>query len=262
MAKTNDAYGWRFPLFLREEGTSTNLLPGEVSGGASRMRAVQVEYERFRSENRNQKWLVLVTGGEERGGGSRSDEAAKQLVIRYGLPQSAIVSIRGHGSTIGNAAAAANYLRLNSSLAQRIRHIEIVTNDYHMLRAWIIFSRDMFLSTVGHQPMVSQTAIVSISNILQSGLPHDDLWIPSQIGRDRQRIIELLRPSFGMSSINVVPLVVEDVLESARCACGAPRRYASRLRESIWVRRTLPSEYKRIVELLGELCAVTKQERS
>jgi len=95
-------------------------LPGEVSGGSSRMRAVQAAFQQSLRLGRDEL-LILVTGGNERDGSSRADEATRQLVSRYGLPANAVISIRGAGSTIGNAAATAEYIRRNPHVAGELR---------------------------------------------------------------------------------------------------------------------------------------------
>jgi len=251
MARTRAPNGWRFPLFIEEGTNSATLLPGEVSGGSSRMRAVQAEYEKIRENGVAQGWLVLVTGGNERDGSSRADEAARQLVSRYGLPGDAVVSIRGAGSTLGNAAATVEYIQSHCHIAGKMRTIAIVTNNYHMLRAWIVFSRDMLVATTGRELAVSASEQECIRRILLAGLPVDPNWSQGRIKKDREHVMKILRPHFFASGIKIVPFVVEEMLERSTRHPDAARRYASLLRNNIWVRKTLRFEYERIMDMLG-----------
>jgi uncharacterized SAM-binding protein YcdF (DUF218 family) len=251
MARTRGPDRWRFPLFLEEPDGSATGLPGEVSGGSSRMRAIQAEYARLRETHGIHKLLVLVTGGEESDGSSRANEATQQLVWRYGLPADAVVSIRGAGSTLGNSAATVEHIRARPHIAGDVSSIAIVTNDYHMLRAWIIFSRDMLLATTGTELVVSIAEQDRIRRILRDGLPADPRWTQGRVKKDRERVMKILRPHFAPSRIEMTPLVVEEVLERSS-GCPAALRYAARLRNSMWAKETLRFEYERVMELLGE----------
>ena len=129
--------GLVFPLTLPEIQRPHESVVGRTSGGFARMRAVQGEYRKLPLKG---EMIVLVTGGQEKGIGSRADEAANALVSRYGLLPETVVSIGGRGSTLGNAAATVEYISLHKDQLGDIDTVEIVTNDYHMLRAWIMFS--------------------------------------------------------------------------------------------------------------------------
>jgi hypothetical protein len=104
MCKTSRST-WAFPLFTPNEAGG-----GEVSGGASRMRAIQAEYRRHCASGHKVGMRVLVTGGLERDGESRADEAARQLVLRYGLPSDVVEALPSSSSTLGNTAATAELL--------------------------------------------------------------------------------------------------------------------------------------------------------
>lgn len=254
MARTAGPDRWRFPLFLEDLTTSILRLPGEVSGGASRMRAVQVAHPRLLARCSRQRLLILVTGGTERDGCSRADEASRQLAVRYNLPKEAITSIRGEGSTLGNSEATVEYLRCHPDIRSQIDTIEIVTNDYHMLRAWLIFSRDMLLLTVGNELLVGQRDAAQIERVLASGLPNRDGWKQTEVKDVRERVMTVLHPYFSHSSIKVSPLVVEEALEQSPFKARAARRYAGCLRENRWARETLHLEYARVMQLLrGEI---------
>jgi hypothetical protein len=247
MRETRAPFGWHFPLFLAEEGHERGGIPGEVSGGGSRMRAIKALYERT-TECIKPQLHILVTGGNERNGDSRADEAARQLVGRYGLPQEAVVSIRGEGSTVGNAAATADYVAGNPNFIWQDATMEIVTNDYHMLRAWIIFSMQMgngkFCLTLSTHDQSC------IEGILLGGLPTNEGWSASRIREDRNAVIAILRPYFH-GKWNIVTRVVEDVLENESHKIRSTRRYAQRLRNNMWVKQTLCLEYERVMHHLG-----------
>jgi hypothetical protein len=247
MARTRGPGRWHFPLFLEGDNAS-GLRAGEVSGGGSRMRAVQTEYVRFRDAGKGASFTVLVTGGRERDGSSRSDEETRQLVERYGLPSQAVVSIRGEGSTLGNAAATVRYM-CSPNAVSRGNTIEVVTNDYHMLRAWIIFSRGMLLATTGARLVVHSDVLECIRHTLTEGLPTNETWSQDRVRTDRESVIALLRPCFSKAKIEVVPLVVEEALERASYKREATQRYASLLRNNRWVKETLRHEYMRVMEL-------------
>jgi hypothetical protein len=249
MVRTRGPDRWRFPLFLEDAIDPVDDLPGEVSGGSSRMRAIQAIYEQSLALE-NYELLVLVTGGTERDGSSRADEAVRQLVSRYGLPGNAVVSIRGAGSTIGNAKATVEYIGHNPHVRGAETPIEIVTNDYHMLRAWIIFSKEIQEGMRRLRLSISPNELKCIRQILINGFPKRGEWFPSRIRKDREQVMSLLRPHFS-GAVNIAPLVVEEILEDRSLCPQSAQRYARRLRNSVWVRRTLHVEYERIMKLLG-----------
>src|SRR5947207_12284627 len=101
MVRSPSSAGWHFPLFTAE---GNGLSPaGAVSGGAARMRAIQVEFRKIHKCEAGGTLIALVTGGREIDGASRAREAARQLVARYGLPAGAVQALESGGSTLGNA---------------------------------------------------------------------------------------------------------------------------------------------------------------
>jgi hypothetical protein len=192
--------------------------------------------------------VVLVTGGREPSGESRADEAASQLVERYGLPASAVVPIGGLGSTLGNAGATAEYIKSHSAAGTAVKNIYVLTNNYHMLRAWVIFSFGMLKALRNQDPCLSATDGARLKRLLRDGLPESRTkWSEREIAATRERVIELLKPYFKPIGIDVDPLVVEEILERNG---AAKRRYASLLRNNKWVLATLEFEYQGIRNLL------------
>lgn len=240
---------WQFPFFVPNQTNVGTSLPGEVSGGFSRMRAIQSEHERTAKGPRSMR--VLVTGGREKSGHSRADEAAKQLISRYGLPETSVVTLRA-GSTMGNADAAVEYIKEHGTELQGITDIEVVTNDYHMLRAWIMFSERLLKLTSNKDLEVSSEDKVKIRSILEEGLPGEqgDDWSAERVKKTRDEVMAILSPYFSESGLRVVPLVVEEVLDTAGETDRARAKYAQLLRNNKWVKETLAFEYKGIKDLL------------
>lgn len=120
-----------------------------------------------------------------------------------------------------------------------------------MLRAWIVFSRDMLIATTGTELAVSAPEQERVRRILLDGLPVDQWWSQGRIKKDRERVMKILRPHFSASGIKITPLVVEETLERSSRNPEVARRYASRLRNSACARKTLHFEYERAMDLLG-----------
>ena len=238
---------WQFPLVSPDQMNSGTSLPGEVSGGWSRMRAIQSEYQKAQREDPASKTFVLVTSGKDSSGVSRSKEAAERLVGNYGLPPDSVASIAGIGTTLDNAAAAGEYLREHRETLGDVRNIDLVTNDYHMLRAWIMFSRGILKSTTDKTLKVSLEDKQKIKILLDEGLPDSDAWSEERITETRKKVMEVLIPYFSDSKIRVDPVIVEETLEHDTFA---KERYAGMLRNNKWVKETIQFEYQGIKDLL------------
>lgn len=254
-----EAPEWKFPLVLPQAGI---IEPDEkrgtrrdISGGWARMRALSQVFEQ---QPKNENVKILVTGGMEEDVNetgaivkrSRADEAARVLVNRYGVPEDGVVSIGGPGSTLGNSAAASDYINRHPELGD-VREVEAVTNDYHMLRTWIMFSAGFLKTTAGKEFDVTEDDKHRIKEILDSasmGLERDD-WKPEKIKETREAVMSILRPYFASSTIQVKPLVAEEVLD---VAAEPEKRYASRLRTHPRVRDMLKREYQGIKDLLDK----------
>lgn len=249
MQNPNGLEGWQFPLFVPNQTSTGTSLPGEVSGGFARMTAVETE---LRNRKDDKKTMVLVTGGKEKTGESRADEAARQLVDRYGLSSDTVASFGGAGSTLGNVGATMEYIQEHAEQLGKVHEIEIVTNDYHMLRAWIIFSSGILKYVSDNDLDVSPEDKAEIERLLDEGMPKDDTWKPENIETTREAVMKILAPYFSDSPISIQPVVVEEVLgSSVGDDAEAKKRYARMLRNNEWVRKTLEFEYKGIKDLLA-----------
>jgi hypothetical protein len=242
MCKTSRSTNWAFPLFTPDEAGG-----GEVSGGASRMRAVQAEYCRHCASHPELSMRVLVTGGVERDGSSRAEEAAHQLVLRYGPPGNVVETLSSGSSTLGNATATAELLLARAEQVEA-RTVELVTNDYHMLRSWLMFSSVMGKSSGLGDLSLSETDLARIEALLCTAASDEHTSTTISPAATRDAVIDQLGPWFAALPIRFEPLVVEDVL--ARCEGAPPRRYAELLRADPRVRARLPHEYRGVMDLL------------
>lgn len=249
MVDPKDSGEWKFPLFVNTQTNVGTSLPGEVSGGWSRMRAVQSEYKKGDEES-NHKTVVLVTGGREPDGSSRSEEAAKELSERYKLPTDSIHSIGGIGATMGNAAAAAEYVHTHAKELGKVEKVDLVTNDYHMLRAWLMFSQGMLKRTANKELEVSEQDKTEVNKILQDASPDKEGWSPEKVRETREKVMKILSPYFTESKIRIEPVVVEEALENSSEGSAGKGRYARMLRNNKWVKETLRFEYKGTIDLL------------
>lgn len=251
MHETNatDADGnkkWAFPLFTQDQANTGTPLPGEVSGGFSRQEAIRkLQHE---AQEAGERMLVLVTGGNERTGVVRDDAAAQRLVSEEGIPVETVVPIDGAGSTRGNALAALRYFEEHPETLKRTSGLEIVTNDFHMLRAWIMFSSVFLEHATGEQLSVSHEDQERIFAILEEGTPKErEPFDPQSVHITRDRVMEILSKYFENSSVRIIPKVAEEVLEDGN---EAEARYARMLKNNEWAIKTLVYEYQGVRQLL------------
>lgn len=231
-----------FPLVAPDVTSTDTTLHVEVSAGAAKMRGVEFVYKTKKASRPNENVVVLTTGGEESSGQSRADEAARQLVSKYGLPRESVVSLRSHGSTLGNAAAVAEYLRTHSDALGHVSEIELVENEYKILRAWLMFSATMFKLATGRDFQAPQEHKERIREILFSGSTAgvDNL----EVHMDKfNHIRTILEPYFRESRIRVDPIVVEEMLEKGAEGLRGTVRY---VREYITRIRSDPSLLARL----------------
>lgn len=233
-----------FPLTLPFEQRPHESVVARTSGGFARMRAVQGEFQKSLTKGH---MITLVTGGQEKGIGSRAEEAARALVERYGLPEEDVISIGGKGSTLGNAAATVDFLRTHAAELGDVTAIEIVTNEYHMLRSWIMFSSGI-LESEGTKLEITPRDLETIRSCLEE---NEHMAEPAMIQETRASVMRILEPYFAGSRIRVVPVVAEEMFALAGSEGDATKeRYAQRLRGSRVLPEVVRSEYKGIIDLL------------
>ncbi|MES2409147.1 MAG: ElyC/SanA/YdcF family protein [Patescibacteria group bacterium] len=238
---------WAFKLFTPNQTNAGTSLPGEVSGGFSRQEAVKIAYED--AKKTGEEIIVLATGGNEKSGDSRADEAAKRLVDTEGIAKEDVVSIGGQGSTLGNAGATLEYIQAHKEDLGDVKKVEIVTNDFHMLRAWVMFSQAMLKLTADKDLEITPEEKEKIYSLLEEGTPKEEgVWDPKKIKETREKVMEILKPKFEASTIAVSPVVAEEVLENTHEESKV--RYAHTIRNNKWVTKTVQFEYKGMRDLL------------
>ena len=248
MIRAGGGDNWHFPLFSPGSVNPQTGIEGEVSGGDSRMRAIESQYDQELAEGKDMK--VFVTGGKETKSGngeSRAEEAAKKLVSKYHLDASAVIALPGQGSTVGNAESIAQYLQAHTEELGNVKDIEIVTNRYHMLRAWFMFSIALRRVTANLDTAISKEDQQEVEGLLDAALS-EETSDPNTIKSTQDEIIGILSKYFSDSAITVTPRVVEDTLRES----DEPGRihYADLLESNENVRLTVKAEYEGIKKLL------------
>ncbi len=238
-----------FPLIHERNLNIGSPLPVAVGGGWGRMRAIEAIYDQFNEENDpERRILVLTTGGKEKNGESRAEAAAKQLTTKYGLSSETVKPIGGGGNTMANAEDTADYILGHRSELGDVDKIELVTEDFQMLRAWLMFSKAIHEKATGQKLDISLEDVNKIKLTLEESLKDAD----SRIGRER--VMALLQPYFADCPVSVTPVLVEDML-IAKAEDGKPifkggEKYAEKIRDNEWVIKTRALENKGVVDLL------------
>lgn len=201
-----------FPLVAPDSTSTDNTLHVEVSAGAAKMRGVQFLFSKLRTAHPSENVLVLTTGGREASGGSRSDEAAKQLRTKYGIPPESVISLGGEGSTLGNAAALTEYLRTHADILGNVSEVGLVENEYKILRAWLMFSAAMFTLTTGRDFKAPEEHKEEIRKILFSGGTAGVDDVETHMNKFTQ-VRGIFEKYFKESKVHINPIVVEEELE-------------------------------------------------
>ena len=240
---------WSFPLTNKPAEEKTNVLTVEVGGGESRMMAIQALYkEHLEKQETNENLLVLTTGGKEKSGDSRAHEAAKKLVEKYKLPKAIVGSIDSSPNTMGNASAFFEFMKENTDRLGKISEIEIVTNDFHALRGWVMFVFQNYKFSTGKNLKIKDGDIEKIRKILDDSLGEPDC------NRARSKVIEIIKPYVKDLKLTIKPVIAEDVILSLDSG-GKPRfkngkAYVERIKKNKWVLKTRELENKGVMDLL------------
>ena len=250
MRQDSDGF-FHFPLISPDNRSSEmGMNPIEVSGGESKIAAVEVD---FAPGTR-----VYVAGGNEVSlGRSRADEMRVELNNKRGIPADSVVSIGKIGRTIGNAIDFVHHMQAHPWEFRGTRQIELMENEYKMLRAWLIFSMTLLKFTTGEDLHISPHHKKSIEDILNKPPDINDPKFYEKVRHDRQRIMRILSGYFdgkpGM--VHVMPRYVEETLHSAGDGLirdEATRRYGAMILANSEVRkRTVGSEYHGLRDLLN-----------
>jgi hypothetical protein len=238
---------WVFPLISDKPEGKFGDLPVEVSGGDSRMRAIQVLYKEQQKKPKENLFL-FITGGKEKSGHSRSGEAKNKLEKKYGVPPDIIKSLGSNTSTLGNAQTLFRHMEQNQQDFRDVKEIEIVTNDYHALRAWIMFSFEAYKFETGNDLTVKDEDIENIKNILEKSLTDPDCK------QAREKVMEILMPYFEGLKFKIKPLIAEEIIDSMDDS-GNPRfkggkRYVEMIKNNHWVNETKRLENNGVIDFL------------
>lgn len=236
-----------FPLLNKADKEGADI---EVSGGDSRMRAIALLYEKFLNgtkSSRTKFFRILTTGGIEKiretNGSifelSRADEAAKKLHWQYGIPEEIIESLPSGGSTIGNAEAVTEWL----SRHEEISEIEIVTNRFHMLRAWLLFTSILYEKQFGKFPEFPEGIIDNIKKTLKETIRDKDHGDAMAL----KAVQSVLAPVFQDMRVTVWPVVVEDIL---LLSTDHDRRYARMIEGNPFMQEARESNRRGILRFL------------
>lgn len=245
MKKTGKS-DWKFPLINKKLGGKPGGLPVEISGGDSRMRAISIIYQDYlKNPKPDKKMLVLVTGGRDELGYSKSSQAKNNLVKKYGLPKDIVKSLGGVGSTLGNARAVFEFIAKNRKSFGQIKKIEIITNDYHIIRAWIMFVFEAFRLNEGNQSTsrrikIPDKTIIKIGKILEASLGE----LTSQPAL--AKIIKIMSP-YLKDAILVKPVIAENIIAGSGFI---GKVYSGSIIRNKWVQATRKLENKGTVSFL------------
>jgi hypothetical protein len=244
-----DRYPPRFPLVNESQKEG---MPKEVAGGDSRMRAIEQVYKEYIEENSDaaENFRVFTTGGIEKvqtDSGtrelSRAEEAEKKLSQKYGLPEDILEALPSGGSTLGNAAALAKWVNQHYESIGDVHDIEIVTNEFHMTRAWIMFTMAFYKNEYGRDLELHPHDVEEVEAILENTLSDEENGDRSAL----EQIQKIYEKYISGLSLRVKPLVVEDVLVRKG---DSGKKYAEMIRNNTFVLATRKNERTGIQDLL------------
>lgn len=239
----------QFPLVLesKKEG-----MPKEVVGGDVRMRAIEQLYKEFTQAGvTGSNFRVFTTGGVESidlpNGEtlklSRAEMAEEKLERKYGLPEDIVETLPSGGSTLGNAAVLVEWVRDHTEEFGDMKEIEIVTNEFHMPRAWLMFSLAVYKNKMGSDLALSAEDMRRIENVADATLgdmEHGD----QEFLKELQNIL-----SQYLTDANFVikPQIAEEVLKR-RGASGV--KYGELIRHNQYLQETRGFERQGVKDLI------------
>ena len=175
---------------------------------------------------------------------SKAVVARKKLSEKYDIPQNILEEpLTSGGSTLGNAVAISEWVQKHQELLGDVNDIEIVTNEFHMARAWIMFSMALYKNEFGKELSISEEDIHTIENILEETIDDCETGDFIELKKIRAVFAEYLKDV----SLQVIPKTVEDIL-ARRDEAG--KRYAEMIRNNESVQRTRVLERNGIRDLI------------
>jgi hypothetical protein len=229
-------------------------MPKEVVGGDVRMRAIEQLYEEFQGskDTKDTRLRIFTTGGTEEidipetGETlkiSRAKQAENKLEVKYGLPADIVETLPSGGSTIGNAKALAEWLENNKEELGQIEEVEIITNEFHISRAWLMFAMALYKNETGRDLILTEDEKEEIHSILEETL------VDVEFGdkRELETIQAILSPYVSNLALRVKPLIAEGIL-ARRGSSGI--KYGELIRHNEYVQETRGFERQGIKDLV------------
>jgi len=251
-----------FPLHLdttkRDMPIGRDGLPKEVVGGDVRLRAIVQYVEQFKNSNQGKNIHIFTTGGPEKGVSddykqtSRALAARGKLINKHDLPEDLVTAIKSSGSTLGNAKALALWAKEHKDVVGKLETIKILTNEFHMTRAWVMFVGAMYseennggdifkIMSTEDKELIKQTLADTLSDITNGD--HQAL----------KKIKQIFAKYLSKASVKVESLVAEDILLSsqekgsqkyAKLVKYDPLVQAARVNERIGIGDLLDGKYQ------------------
>lgn len=243
-----------FPLVATTRTNSDTSIQGEVSGGWVRMTGLRILRQQLLQDIRPSDMLVFVTGGKEPDvERSRAENMSKALVEHYGFNAAQVIPVTGEKATTqGNAESIIRYLSEERFTNSTPLVIHLVTNDYHMLRAWLLFAMAFYKHNHHADFALPSNDIETIRAILTKALdtlaPHT-VCDPDSFREVRDHVLSIVRPHLiGRLPVQLECCVVEDIFQHSHQPLM--QKYSEWLREHPKVLETTRLEYQGILDLL------------
>lgn len=209
------------------------------------MRTLEALYTDFQKEHHDTTGIkFLITGGKEQSGESRAQKAAEVLESKYHIPHDALAVIGAGGNTLGNVTDVLDYISTHKDTLGDVKEIEIVTQDYHCTRAWLMFAVGVYEKSTGKNFSIPESKIQEVKSILDRSLEE------SNSAAARQEIMNIITPYIAESKYTVKPISVEDTLRESHPSPAAPR-YADMIENNRWVGETRKLEAKGVIDFLS-----------
>jgi hypothetical protein len=249
---------WQFPWIVyrprNEQGKTIGAgRPDDLASGFSRLRALEAYYHQHQVSRPDKDFLVLVTGGweydeQKKKTASRAKEAQRLLTRKHGLPEKAVDLAQSESSsTLGNVESVLGYLETHRKRLGDVQELEILTNEWHSLRSWLMFQKGIYEKETGGQLKIKEVDFKKVKEILDQEIATDPEIMRRQIKERHAQVQNLLQPYFDGLKPQLKNVTVEEVLEKED---GARQRYAGMLIKHPLLRERMKLEHQGIIDLL------------
>lgn len=253
LRETPNAQFEHFPLHLdttkKDMPIGRDGKPKEVSGGDSRLRALEEYQEKYPNIH------IFTTGGTEKikkeDGSikeiSRADAAREKLLKKYHFSENIVTALPSGGSTQGNAKALASWVDEHREIVGKLEKMHILTNEFHMTRAWIMFVHALY--SIEHDGanlinIITEEDKKNIKDILHNTLEDRDNGDHQALEKIRKIYAEYIKDL----PVEVEPIIVEDVLAASKEK--GKQEYARLIKYDSLVQKARFNERKGIGDLL------------